>query len=282
MCRIFAFRSVLQGRVHQSLVGADNALMSQSCDHPDGWGVAYYVFNTPHLIRSTQSAMNDEIFKKLSSVVHSQSVVAHIRKATLGNKSILNTHPFQYGQWIFAHNGHILDLPKHQKKLRSLVDPKLQGSILGDTDSELIFYLFLTQLARLSKLAQKTMEAKDLISATRETIHLITSVVGDYSKVDDPGANHNYLSFVATDGLALVAFQGGKNLSFSTSKGRCPERDLCPEFAPVCETKAQNNQNIKHLIISSDALKGENVWQPMQPGQMVGVDSSMNFFTHQL
>jgi len=33
-------------------VQADNALCSLSEQHPDGWGVAYYVDGTPHVMRS--------------------------------------------------------------------------------------------------------------------------------------------------------------------------------------------------------------------------------------
>ena len=40
MCRLFGFRSVIKSQMHRSLVSADNALVRQSEQHPDGWGVA--------------------------------------------------------------------------------------------------------------------------------------------------------------------------------------------------------------------------------------------------
>ena len=50
MCRLFGFRSIIKSQVHSSLVGADDSLMTLSSDHPDGWGVAYYVEGAPHVL----------------------------------------------------------------------------------------------------------------------------------------------------------------------------------------------------------------------------------------
>jgi glutamine amidotransferase len=97
MCRLFGFRSVLNSQVHRSLLSAENALSVQSGSHPDGWGVAYYQGGFPHLIRSPSTAYNDAVFAHVSGVVASETVVAHIRKATQGALTQLNTHPFQFG-----------------------------------------------------------------------------------------------------------------------------------------------------------------------------------------
>ena len=74
MCRLFGFRSVIQSQVHRSLVSADNALLLQSSDHPDGWGVAYYQEGSPHLIKSASTAIDDHLFRRVSGIVSSQTV----------------------------------------------------------------------------------------------------------------------------------------------------------------------------------------------------------------
>ncbi len=43
MCRIFAFVSRVSLKVQRSLVKAENALQTQSKQHPDGWGVAWHL-----------------------------------------------------------------------------------------------------------------------------------------------------------------------------------------------------------------------------------------------
>ena len=148
MCRLFGFRSVIPSQVHRSLLQADNALGLQSVKHPDGWGVAHYIDGSPHVIRSSMTAISDTLFHRVSGVVASETVLAHVRKATQGEKSVLNCHPFQYGRWIFAHNGDIPEFSQYRDEILQLINPHLRRFVLGDTDSEVIFHLFLSELNR--------------------------------------------------------------------------------------------------------------------------------------
>ena len=141
MCRLFGFRSTIKSKVHTSLIHAENALGIQSVDHPDGWGVSYYIGNSPHVIKADKPAMDCDIFKKVSGVVSSHTVLAHIRKSTIGTVSPLNTHPFQFGRWVFAHNGNIESFEEKKDDLIKLISPTFTPYILGTTDSELIFYI---------------------------------------------------------------------------------------------------------------------------------------------
>jgi len=275
MCRLFGFRSVLSSRVHASLVSADNALVNQSERHPDGWGVAYYREGAPHLLKSTRTALECSLFQRVSGVVTSETVVAHLRKATQGPLSVLNTHPFQYGPWVFAHNGNIKGFAKVRPRLLAAIAPELRAFILGETDSELIFYLILTHLCRRGGLRAQDYPVAAVCGAITAALEEIVGLVGEFSRADgDP--RKTYLTFVLTNGMVMVAHQGGKGLYYSTYKGRCPERDTCWAYAPECEQPTTGHVN--HLIVSSEPLQGENVWLPMAAGEMVGVDGSMTLY----
>ena len=274
MCRLFGFRSVIQSMVHSSLVSADNALELQSSQHPDGWGVSYYVEEAPHLVKSVQSALNDSLFKKVSGLVSSETVLAHIRNATLGNKTILNTHPFQYGHWMFAHNGNIKNFKNHRDKITAKIPPALQRFILGETDSELIFYFILSNLQTKISLSQKNAPVEMVAEAIRESISDLVKICGDYSKIDDAGEDETYFTFILTNGKTMLAHQGGKNLFYSTYKTKCSDRDSCPSYAPMCEAAPTDGQ-VNHLIFSSEPLEGENIWEALDPGQIIGVDGHM-------
>src|SRR5690606_5507539 len=152
VCRLFGFRSVIPSQVHRSLVAADNALGKQSERHPDGWGVAYYVDGAPHVTRSAAGALDDALFRRVSGSGRSETVVAHVRKATQGNLTVLNSHPFQYGRWVMAHNGDIPRFAAVREALEQAIAPRLRRFILGDTDSERIFFLFLSELAKYGEL----------------------------------------------------------------------------------------------------------------------------------
>jgi glutamine amidotransferase len=267
MCRLFGFRSIIPSMVHRSLLAADNALVSQSERHPDGWGVAYYVDGVPHLMRSADTARHDRLFHRVGGIVSSETVVAHVRKATVGPRSVLNSHPFQYGRWVFAHNGTVSGFDSRREAFLAEISPRLRRFILGDTDSETIFFLFLSVLERGGPLpATRTVE--DVIAALHETLGRVRSIA-------DPEAEQpSLLTFVITNGEVLVASQGGRELFWSSYKTRCADRDVCPHLAFECENPTQTSK-INHLLISSEPLGGENVWTEMQRGEVIGVDARM-------
>ncbi len=266
MCRLFGFRSVVQSQVHSSLVAAENALGTQSNQHPDGWGVAYYVDGCPQLTRSPSHALGDQLFHQLSAVVASQTVLAHVRKATQGANTVLNCHPFQHGRWVFAHNGDIPSFQTRRDALLQLVAPRLRAFILGDTDSELLFYILLSKLAERCPL-DRFAALSDLRSASLEAVALVR-------RVTDSEGERALLTFIITDGSCMLAHHGGKPLFLSTYKQRCSERDLCPHLRPVCEAPSESGF-VNHFIISSEPLGGENVWQALTAEQTVGVDGRM-------
>jgi glutamine amidotransferase len=72
----------------------------------------------------------------------------------------------------------------------------------------------------------------------------------------------------------MLAHQGGKGLWHSTYKSLCADRDVCPSYSPECEAPSETGK-VNHLIFSSEPPAGENIWFPMEPGQMIGVDGGM-------
>jgi predicted glutamine amidotransferase len=269
MCRLFGFRSVVPSRVHTSLLDAENALGSQSNKHPDGWGVAYYVDGSPHVTKSPTHALGDQLFHRLSGLVSSETVLAHVRKATQGDKGILNCHPFQFGRWVFAHNGDIPGFAENfRQSLREQIAPRLRPYVLGETDSETIFFIFLSVLERYSPLGSKP-DLADVVASVKLTLETVRSHCPQRA-----GGPDVLLTFILTDGDVMVATQGGKELLFSTYKTRCPDRDTCPNLAAACEAPSDTGR-VNHLIVSSERLQGSNVWEELMPGDILAVDGRM-------
>jgi predicted glutamine amidotransferase len=267
MCRLFGFRSVIPSQVHRSLLAAENALGVQSNEHPDGWGVAFYVDGAPHITRSPLTALGDQLFHRLSGVVSSETVLAHVRRATRGGKTVLNCHPFQYGRWVFAHNGDIPTFDKHREALLSEVAPRLRRFILGDTDSETVFFIFLTRLSAYGPLSRQHA-VEDVVAALGATLARVREIC------DEPGSEPCVLTVIVTDGDTLVATQGGKELYWSSYKTRCSDRETCPSLSRECEAPSATGF-VNHLILSSEPLQGENIWAPLELGDVIGVDYRM-------
>ncbi len=268
MCRIFGFRSVIPSQVHSSLVEAENALGIQSEAHPDGWGVAYYIDGAPHVMKSASTALNDHLFRRVSGIVSSETVIAHVRKATVGDLSVINSHPFQFGRWVFAHNGEIPEFEEVREAMLQEVAPHLRRFVLGDTDSEIVFFVFLSQLARHGPLGNP-LGVDTVLEAVKATVLKVREIC------DTPARGHtSLLTFVVTNGMTLVAGRGGKELYWSTYKTRCRDRDTCPSFAPECEA-ASKTGFVNHFILSSEPLGGENVWLELEEDTFIGVDWRM-------
>ena len=268
MCRIFGFRSVIPSQVHRSLLAAENALGVQSNEHPDGWGVAFYVDGAPHLTRSPTTALGDQLFHRLSGVAASQTVLAHVRKATQGELNVLNCHPFQHGRWVFAHNGDIPNFKRYREALTAEIAPDLRRFVLGDTDSEVIFFIILTQLAHHGT-AHGAHSAHDAMAAVRKATGIVRGIC------DQAGSDQKcLLTLVMTNGEVLVAMQGGKELYRSTYKNRCSDRAHCPSLAPECEAPSTTGF-VNHFILSSEPLLGENIWEPLAYDELLAVDPHM-------
>ena len=273
MCRLFGFRSIIPSKVHQSLVGAENALMLQSERHPDGWGVAYYLDGAPHVIKSATGAMDDHLFHHVSGIVSSQTVIAHVRNATHGTHSIINSHPFQYGRWIFAHNGDIPHFGDLRERALAMIPPNRRRFILGNTDSEVLFHLLLTHMERRAELTRENFTLNDLVDAIRETVEEVHRITGLNCYDDD---NRLFLTFLITNGGVMVGHQGGKELRYSTYKAVCLEKDTCSNYRPSCEAPTTDGF-VQHMLFGSEELDGKSIWSEMNPGEIVGVNWRMEY-----
>ena len=104
-------------------------------EHGDGWGISFFEgkgCRTFMDINPSADSVVSNLVKRYP--IKSLNVIAHIRKASVGEIKLENTHPFVrelWGEyWVFAHNGDLINFY-----------PKLSGCYLpvGDTDSELAF-----------------------------------------------------------------------------------------------------------------------------------------------
>ncbi len=145
MCRLYGFRANEPTKVECSLVHAQNALMAQSrldqegLTHGHGWGVAEHPDGVPFVEKQAWAAYHGEQFKKTAARVYSKTVIAHVRRATVGPPGLENTHPFVHGIWLFAHNGTVPNFDRVRDRVIDAMDPLHRSEIHGSTDSEHVF-----------------------------------------------------------------------------------------------------------------------------------------------
>ncbi|MBH8573328.1 ergothioneine biosynthesis protein EgtC [Nostocaceae cyanobacterium CENA369] len=124
--------------------------MSSGVVNADGFGVGWYHSQKdtePFIYKNTLPIWNDINLPSLSRYVESKCVLAYVRSATPGQAlDFANCQPFHYQQQLFIHNGRIVKFRQTlHRKIRSILTPDLYAKINGNTDSEHIFALLLSQ-----------------------------------------------------------------------------------------------------------------------------------------
>ncbi|HRH05669.1 MAG TPA: class II glutamine amidotransferase, partial [Burkholderiaceae bacterium] len=149
MCQLLGMNSHLPASVNMSFTGFSQR-GGATDHHGDGWGIAFFEgegANPGKGVRcfiDKESAATSAIAQLLKTYpIKSHNVVAHVRKATVGDVSLENSHPFVrelWGRnWVFAHNG---DLKAYAPRLHGNFKP------VGSTDSELAFCWLMQELAK--------------------------------------------------------------------------------------------------------------------------------------
>jgi predicted glutamine amidotransferase len=115
-------------------------------DHSDGWGISCYQRGGVHWARQSKPAYGDVRFEEMIRRCRGKTIVAHVRRASRGIVKIENCHPFVTGHWTFVHNGTLTALDALRETLTDEIGEPLRSQIMGETDSELIFYWLMQRL----------------------------------------------------------------------------------------------------------------------------------------
>jgi predicted glutamine amidotransferase len=145
MCRLLGYCSGREASL-ADLIGADGlqAFTGLCALHGDGWGMAWYEGDEPVIRKSPVRADGEPEYDKLAREPLSDLGLVHLRWATPGlGINELNNHPFQRGQFAFAHNGAI----HPQDRLPQMLPAGWENRLAGTTDSERYFLLIMSRLA---------------------------------------------------------------------------------------------------------------------------------------
>ena len=145
MCRLLGYCSRDAASVAE-LLGTESfrAFTSLSDLHGDGWGMAWYAGSRPAAWKSAARAGREPEYDKLAWQPLGDLGLVHLRWATPGLAvSDVNTHPFRYGDYTFAHNGAIYP----QERLGEMLPPEWERRLAGSTDSERYFLHLMWRLA---------------------------------------------------------------------------------------------------------------------------------------
>ncbi len=267
MCRLYGFISNEPTKVDCSLVFAQNALMQQSRvdsvgrDHTDGWGIATYQDGWPSVEKKTTAAFSDRLFGITAERVYSTVLVAHVRAATVGVKSVANTHPFTAGHWTFAHNGTVTGFDRIRGQLERETNPELQQLRLGETDSEQYFLWLLSQLQQNRIFRLNDQPPETIVELLTDSVRTLASRCLDVDTEKIPRLN-----FILTDGLAMTACRWNHTLYMVEQHGLVD----C-EICGIPHVHHLETVNHRAVSIASEPVTHET-WRELDNMSVVMVD----------
>lgn len=213
--------------------------------HRDGWGIAFFEGRGLRLFVDHNSAANSRMAEFLRSYpLKSKNIIAHVRKATIGEVMLENAHPFTrelWGRhWVFAHNG---DLKNYFPKLHAQFHP------VGTTDSERAFCWLMQELAKSHANLPSVCE---LTHTLRELIPQVTSF--------------GTFNFLLSNGEAMWAHCSTK-LHYLVrqhpfSKATLMDHDWMVNFAEV------NHPGDRAAVIVTTPLTSDEQWTAFEPGEL--------------
>ncbi|MEX3008720.1 class II glutamine amidotransferase [Hoeflea sp. TYP-13] len=224
-----------------------------------GWGVAYYEDNDVLLIREALPASQSPWIEFLETHgLTSQCIISHVRYATAGAPSIVNTHPFRRElggrMHVFAHNGSLEDI---ETRLGFESD---EFRPVGQTDSEYAFCLMLQRLSPLWHRAGGSVPRLD------ERLDVVSHTAAELRRLGSA-------NFLYADGDVLFAHADKRRFDVDGKFGEIRPPGLClgrtREVAkgldiswPVAKTNG--------LMVASVPLTSSG-WTPLGEGTVIAL-----------
>jgi predicted glutamine amidotransferase len=214
MARLFGLignRADLAGRV---LASEREALTVQSPTGQLGWGIGFYQGGEVLMRRRPIDDHASIDVAKVAGDVRADLLVGHVRSATIGSLRTENTHPFRYRQWLFAQTGTLPSFDSIRERLIASVPEFLRSSIRGETDAEILFYVFLSFLHDAGRLNDALMKPSQVRDALRSCVAVVDGMAAEV------GGDPAKVNLVASDGENIFALARGAQMGYRVFAGK--------------------------------------------------------------
>lgn len=280
MCRLYGLQATHPTRAACDLLDAQNALIRQShkdargLSNPHGWGMGRVVDGTTSCFRQVQPASESVDYREQALRVEGTTVLAHVRRATVGDPDAANTHPFRKGDALLIHNGHVPAFDQVRPRLLNRLSDGRRRAIDGTTDSEHVFSLLLQLRSEHPK--------ESLQEVTRRAVQHVQSWVRDARPdatvdpvdADTAALDHDALeellglNLLWTDGKTLAGARLNRTLwSLERTK---------PYGCPICghnHATPPGDAAYRSTTLASEPITDEN-WTEVPNGSVFQVDAA--------
>jgi len=213
---------------------------------PLGWGVGYYQGDEVLLRRRPLDERPSISFGEVLHNVHTDTLIGHVRLATIGTLRTENTHPFRFRQWLFAHTGTLVGFDNLREKLLATLPDFLRRNLRGDTDSEALFHVFLASLHQQGNLQNHPVDPPSARAALRAALAGLTTLSNEC------GAAIGGYNLLLTNGACLIGVHHhGGSFAYQTLRGSEQMEHVLGEQS-VRKIRAANLSSSRLDIVAAD------------------------------
>ena len=253
MCRLFALHAGERDVAAEFwLLDAPLSIARQSERNADGYGMAAFTARQGMiLIRNPVKASEDPAYRQVARRLDAAEMLVHLRYASTGNVSLVNTHPFSQDGRLFAHNGVVGDLDRIEARL----GPN-RAMVMGDTDSERLFALITLAIREAGGNVRAGITAAVREVVAEYELYSLNFVLGEIGHVwafRYPEHNPLHLNRRRRGGPS-----GGAPLDEADAAGTLRLHSEDGAVAPL-------------VVIASERISDEPGWEEIQPGELIHV-----------
>lgn len=279
MCRLYGLQATHPTRPACELLDAQNALIEQSkqdargLSNPHGWGMGHIADGTTGCFRQVKPATESAEYRETALRTEGTTVLAHVRRATVGDPDHANTHPFRQGPALLIHNGHVPAFDDVRLHLLERLSDERRLAIGGTTDSEHV-------LALLLQLRDEHPEAP-LHDVTRRGVQLIQSWVSDVAEdtttkpVDAAFDELSHDKLIKVLGLNLLWTDGETLAGSRLNRSLWALKRTSTYACPICgdeHADPQNDDSYRSTTLASERLTDES-WAAVPNGSVFSADA---------
>ncbi|MET4097341.1 class II glutamine amidotransferase [Arthrobacter sp. UYCu712] len=255
MCRLFGLHAGPQPvRATFWLLDAPDSLAEQSRREPDGAGIGTFdPDGRARIAKRPLAAWEDHAFAREARELKSTTFLAHVRYASTGAHTMVNTHPFEQDGRLFAHNGAFGGLERLDQRLGEL---GVSDLVQGQTDSERLFALITAETRR---------SGGDVGGGITRAIKWIARELPVFSL--------NLIVTTATD-LWSLRYPATHELHIlERDPGAAPAQASAPLDARSTRIRAHSMDLSRspHVLFATEPMDHNPGWHPMASGELVHV-----------
>jgi predicted glutamine amidotransferase len=245
MARLFGLignRADLAARVLASEAGP---LRVHSKGTALGWGIGFYQGGEVLMRRRPIDDHATVEVAKVAGDVRADVLVGHVRNATIGSLRTENTHPFRYRQWLFAQTGTLPSYDAIRERLHGSVPEFLRSSIRGESDSEILFYVFLSFLHDAGRLNDGISDPSHVRDALRSSVAVVDGMAAEV------GGESSNINVVVSNGENIFGLHRGQQMGYRLLSGKADAENLIGDDLNL-RRKTPELEQMHFVLLASD------------------------------